>query len=37
MKEKRELTLFDKAMIGVIPFTLLLAIILLFVTKNENA
>lgn len=37
MKEKRELTLFDKAMIGVIPFTLLLTIILLFVTKNENA
>ncbi|MBP5343414.1 hypothetical protein J6Y73_05765 [bacterium] len=37
MKEKKELTLFDKAMIGEIPFTLLLAVILLFVTKNENA
>lgn len=37
MKKKREWTLFDKALLGVIPFTLLLAIVLLFVTKNENS
>ena len=33
----RELTLFDKAIIFSIPFTLILSVILFFVTKNNNA
>ena len=33
----RELTLFDKAIIFCVPFTLLLSVILFFVTKNTNA
>ena len=33
----RELTMFDKAIIFSVPFTVVLSIILFFVTKNNNA
>ena len=31
-----EITMFDKAIIAIVPFTILLSIILYFVTKNNN-
>lgn len=36
MNNKDEITLFDKALIGIIPFTLFLALILYLVTGNEQ-
>lgn len=32
-----EITMFDKAIIAIVPFTIILSIILYFVTKNNNA
>jgi len=32
-----EITMFDKAIITIVPFTIILSIILYFVTKNNNA
>ena len=37
LKEHKELTIFDKAIIGIIPFTFALSLILLIVTKNNNS
>ena len=37
MNETKELTVFDKALIGTIPFTLVLSVVLYFVTKNANS
>lgn len=37
MDENQELTIFEKALIGIIPFTLVLALILFFVTGNDNS
>ena len=32
-----EITMFDKAIIAIVPFTIILSVILFFVTKNNNA
>ena len=35
--KNNELSIFDKAVIAIIPFTLIVSIIIYFVTKNNNA
>lgn len=32
-----EITMFDKAIIAIVPFTIILSVVLYFVTKNNNA
>lgn len=36
MNENKKLTIFDKALIGIVPFTFILAILLFFITGNNN-